>query len=506
MRVVGRYVIHEEIASGGMAVVHMGRLQGPVGFARTVAIKRLHDSFARDPEFVEMFLDEARIAARIQHPNVVPILDVVATQGELFLVLEYVHGPALTRLLRRTAKAGMQVEPRMAIAIGAAILSGLHAAHEARRESGEPLEIVHRDVNPQNVIVGIDGITRVLDFGIAKASYRYHSTGQGIVKGKLRYMAPEQISGKAVDRRTDIFAASAVIWEVLTGVPFIRGEEPAAILYEIINKARPAPSTLAKGVPAALDRVILRGLAPDPNDRYQTAAEMAADLERSLAPATPREIGEWVTDVCSEWLAALARKKAITEGSVSPLELAPPVPQSLIPGPGSYPRAHSSKHEISVPTAAIAGVVSSNHPPDDQDFARTFVEPMQRRQTMGLIIGSAIGVSLVLGVLAFALIGGQGSRRSADTQTPIPIAVSPSASSSPAQSADTDETDAPATAAVPVEPAPAPCATPSASAPPATTGNKRPPGKLGVPVKAVNCRPPYTIGRDGSKKYKPECL
>ena len=223
-RLIGRYALFGEIASGGMATVHFGRLLGPVGFARTVAVKRLHPQFARDPEFVSMFLDEARVAARIQHPNVVATIDVVALEGELFLVMEYVLGETFSKLLRSARNRGQRVPLRVVTALLAGSLHGLHAAHEAKNEHGEPLGIVHRDVSPQNVIVGIDGVARVLDFGVAKAVGRLQSTREGQLKGKLSYMAPEQIRSGQVDRRTDIYAASIMLWEALVGKRLYDGE------------------------------------------------------------------------------------------------------------------------------------------------------------------------------------------------------------------------------------------------------------------------------------------
>ena len=185
VRVVGRYALYQAIAAGGMATVHLGRLLGPVGFSRTVAIKRLHEQFASDPEFVAMFLDEARVAARVRHPNVVPTLDVVATGGELFLVMEYVPGESLARLARELRGRKATFPLRILSALMAGVLHGLHAAHEAKDEHGHPLDIVHRDVSPANVMISIDGIPRLLDFGIAKARTSTHHTREGIFKGKL---------------------------------------------------------------------------------------------------------------------------------------------------------------------------------------------------------------------------------------------------------------------------------------------------------------------------------
>ena len=191
----------DEIAAGGMATVHFGRLLGPVGFSRTVAIKRLHPQLARDPDFVAMFVDEARLAARIRHPNVVPTLDVVATEGELFLVMDYVPGESLSRLLRASRASGL-VPPRIASAIFCGALHGLHAAHEATDERGTPLGIVHRDVSPQNILIGSDGVPRVLDFGVAMAAGRAQATGPGRSKASSGTSPPSRWRARSRGRAT----------------------------------------------------------------------------------------------------------------------------------------------------------------------------------------------------------------------------------------------------------------------------------------------------------------
>jgi eukaryotic-like serine/threonine-protein kinase len=249
-RIVGRYALYGEIASGGMATVHYGRLLGPVGFSRTVAIKRLHAHLSRDPEFVSMFLDEARLAARIRHPHVVSVLDVVAQDGELLLVMDFVQGESLNRLIRAAKRSG-GIPPNIVSAIIVGLLQGLHAAHEARSDRGEPLEIVHRDVSPQNVIVGVDGVAQVLDFGVAKAAGRIQETSEGQLKGKFAYMSPEQLQNKHVDRRTDIFAAAVVLWETLTGGRLFNGDSHAAVMFAVVQHEVPAPSTV---VPALSPR------------------------------------------------------------------------------------------------------------------------------------------------------------------------------------------------------------------------------------------------------------
>jgi serine/threonine protein kinase len=302
VRFLGRYAMHDELASGGMATIHLGRLLGPVGFARTVAIKRLHPQYARDPQFVAMFVDEARLAARIRHQNVVPTLDVVALEGEIFLVMEYVHGESLSRLLAALDARGERVAPPIAAGIMHGVLQGLHAAHEARTEKGVPLEIVHRDVSPQNVLVGIDGLARVADFGVAKAVGRLQTTEDGDVKGKMGYMSPEQVESAPVDRRTDVWAAAVVLWELLMGKRLFGAANAAAVVYDILERTITPPGV---GSPA-LDAVVMRGLARDPGERFQTAREMAMALEEALTPASPRAIGDWVEATARETLRARA--------------------------------------------------------------------------------------------------------------------------------------------------------------------------------------------------------
>ena len=281
--IVGRYALYEAIAAGGMATVHYGRLLGPVGFSRTVAIKRLHTQFARDPEFVSMFLDEARLAARIRHPNVVPTLDVVATDGELFLVMEYVPGESLAKLVRTAAGLGTVIPPRIVSAIVCGLLRGLHAAHEATNERGEPLGIVHRDVSPQNVLVGIDGQSRVLDFGVAKAAGRLQTTRDGKLKGKLAYMSPEQVSGVEVDRRTDLFSLGAALWEITCGRRLFKGGTDVETGKKVMAAEVPHPAVLLPGYPNELATIILRALSKDRALRYQTAADLGKDLDAFAA-------------------------------------------------------------------------------------------------------------------------------------------------------------------------------------------------------------------------------
>ena len=313
---VGRYLLYGEIASGGMATVHFGRLQGAAGFARSVAIKRLHPQYAKDPDFVGMFLDEARLAARIAHPNVVPTLDIVSQGDELLLVMEYVRGSSLSRLLRTLTQKGERMPTRIASSIIAGALRGLHAAHEAKSEAGERLEIVHRDVSPQNVLVGTDGIARVLDFGVAKAAGRVQTTREGQLKGKLAYMAPEQITTGSVTRKTDVYAAGVVLWEMLTGRRLFRADNEAKLLALVLDSEVVPPSTLVEGLPSGFDQVVMKGLDRDPAKRYATAREMAIDVEAVVGIEPPTEVGEWVEIVAADELRERANRIEEIERSV----------------------------------------------------------------------------------------------------------------------------------------------------------------------------------------------
>jgi serine/threonine-protein kinase len=302
-RIVSRYAVFDPIAKGGMASVCFGRLMGPSGFTRTVVVKRPHPELVKDPEFAAMFLDEARIASRVAHPNVVSVIDIIEERGEILLVMEYVHGEALSFL----AKAEPLRDPthvRLFMNVVAGALTGLHAAHETRAEDGKPLGIVHRDVSPENILIGVDGVPRMVDFGIAKASNQAHRTAVGFVKGKMRYLSPEQAQGHAADRRTDIWAAAVVLWELLTKQRLFSGESTLETLMQVLEKPIPSPRELAPELSSPVAAAIMRGLERDRDKRYPTALAMAEALEAAVGLASARETGAWVAEVAQNRLAA----------------------------------------------------------------------------------------------------------------------------------------------------------------------------------------------------------
>jgi serine/threonine protein kinase/ABC-type multidrug transport system ATPase subunit len=322
----GRYAVHDEIAAGGMATVHLGTVLGPFGFSRTVAIKRLHPTLSSDPDFVAMFIDEARLASRIRHPNVVSVLDVYAEETGLSLVMEYVDGESLARLLRLTSERRSHVPIAIAASIVTSVLHGLHAAHEACDEQGRLLGLVHRDVSPQNVIVGSDGVPRVIDFGIAKAAGRSNVTRDGQVKGKAPYMAPEQIQGGPVNPRTDVYGAGVLLWELLVGARLFQAEGHAAILNHVLSQPVPPPSSHRPEVPAALDAIALRAIDRNQERRFSSARELALELEKATRLATAEEIGSWVQSIAGASLAERRKKLALVERDLSRAPAEPPEP------------------------------------------------------------------------------------------------------------------------------------------------------------------------------------
>ncbi len=320
----GRYTIYDEIASGGMATVHLGKARGAFGFSSTVAIKRLFPQMAKDPDFVAMFLDEARLASRVRHPNVVTVLDVLSEGGELCLVMEYVEGESLSVLSRTLREAKKPIPIAIAVAVTSSILHGLHAAHQATDQLGVPLGLVHRDVSPQNVIVGVDGVARLIDFGIAKAAGRSSVSRDGQLKGKIPYMAPEQIQGGVINHRTDIYGAAVILWELLSGERLFDGETQGIILGRVLDDIVHAPSEYNSLVSPELDALTLRGLSRDSARRFESARAFALELEALVRPAMPAEVSEWVVTNARASLALRSEKLARMERQASALDDAPP--------------------------------------------------------------------------------------------------------------------------------------------------------------------------------------
>jgi serine/threonine-protein kinase len=469
---VGRYALGAELGAGGMAVVHLGRLRGPVGFARTVAIKRLYPTYGRDASFVAMFVDEARLAARVRHPNVVATLDVVVEGGELFLVMEHVHGVTLAELHALARARGERLPPPLAAAIVAGALDGLHAAHEATDEHGEPLGLVRRDVSPQNVMVGADGVARVLDFGFARAAGRLHVSVEGVLKGKVAYMAPEQIGSDVTSVRSDVYAAGVVLWEALAGRRLFQSDTVGGIVGQMLLGDVEPPSQVAAGVPEALDAVVLRALSPVPEARFATAKEMVLAIEQATTIATPREVAGWVRRVAGDELDPRAALVARVERETA----------TTLPLPGEIERSEARDE----PSAILENT-----------------DPLAlRRRTLARL--ALAGVGLALAGAAAATLARRGpepiapaSVIEARPEAPpreAPKRIATEAATPPAAPAATSAHPAVAAASPETRPAARPSATvaPRPSAPPARRRDA--------------CDPPYFVDAEGIRVPKPECL
>jgi serine/threonine-protein kinase len=471
LKTIGRYTLLGEIASGGMATVHLGSLTGPGGFSRTVAIKRLHAQFAREPEFVEKFLDEARLAARIVHPNVVPTLDVVSSDGELFLVMEYVRGLALAHIVRALKPSGGRIPLPIGMSIVQGLLHGLQAAHEATDDRGAPLGIVHRDVSPQNVLVGVDGAARVLDFGVAKAVGRLQTTRDGRLKGKLAYMAPEQLSDGRITPRTDLYAAAIVMWEVVTGKRLFKADTDAAVLNQVLTGEVNPPSREVGGLPRAVDAIVMRGLQRDPENRFASAREMADAIAAGLEIAPSPQVGDWL--------------KAAAAGPLQErIERVEGIERAAREGVTVIQSRTVRLDEVEAGGASVGPSVSS-----------ASVEPPRRRLRAGALVGV-----LVAGAALVIVLTGPRLTRQTDPQSAATVAP---------PFGPTISTSAPDPAPPPAPSAssgPAPSASTPPVAKPAPVGRTARPVVTPPPPASTRACAPYVIDAKGHKVFNAACL
>jgi serine/threonine protein kinase len=455
---VDRYELMGEIASGGMATVYLARLTGMGGFQRFVAMKRLHPHLASEKEFVEMFLDEARIAARIHHPNVVPILEVGASTVGYYLVMEYIEGDTLARLLARAASTGKKLPVSIALRIAIDMLSGLHAAHELHDDQNQPVHLVHRDVSPQNVLVGQDGIARITDFGVARAASRLTATRVGQLKGKIAYMAPEQAAGaEDLDRRADVFSSGIVIWEALAQKRLFKAENEAATLSRVIAEPVPLLFQIAPQVSKEVSAIVMRALDRDVNKRFMTCAAFADALEAAAAlkdkVATPRELAAYVAEVMGQEIAQQRDNVRTWLAHSEPTgAAATELPSGIIPSSSVSAAAISIPGFVEASRSGLSASLSAVQQP--------------KRSRAPLVLGALLLIGL-LGAGGFML---TRSARSGGTAAGTPTGEKPAAAVAPPS----------ATA----EPAPTPAVTTAQALPPPT------------PASALGIAPdPRTVGR-----------
>jgi serine/threonine protein kinase len=317
---VGDYELLLELAAGGTAAVGIAAHRGATGFERLVVVKRVHRRLTKDRQFTAMLLDEARLASSVRHPNVVPVVDVVRADDEVILVMDYVESVPLSQLLQEAERAGKRLPIAVVSRILCDVLEGLHQAHEALDAQGQPLGIVHRDVSPQNVIVGVDGVSRVIDFGIAKAQSRLARTQAGMVKGKSAYMSPEQVDSQAVDRRSDVFSAGIVLWEALTGKRLFRGEGELDEMRRVMRAPVPPPSGDRSECGPEVDALLGQALTRSPAERFQTARALARALEETVPPASAKLVAEDVEALCGAELELRRQRLRAIVGDENELE------------------------------------------------------------------------------------------------------------------------------------------------------------------------------------------
>jgi serine/threonine protein kinase len=462
--VLGRYELLLPVAAGGMAMVWAARLRGSRGFQKIVAVKTMLPKLSEDPQFEKMFLDEASLASRIQHPNVVEVLDLGEQDGVLFIAMEWLDGVPLNQLMK-AAKIASGIPLDVAVHFLTHAAEGLHAAHELKDDRGQSIGLVHRDVSPQNIIVGYDGFTKMVDFGLAKATALGDgATRAGQLKGKISYMAPEQVRGDPLDRRADLFALGVVLYAVTTGKHPFRRESEGATLFAISSPdPAPAPSKFIEGYPEKLETVLMKAIAKNPNDRFSTALEMARALEETLPEAERVHGGERVGRFVNELLGAQREEQRA--------QLAEALRRA---DRASLSPASATLDGLSV--AGTSGVSSLSTVGITQSLSpKPFVPTMVRRFRVPLAVGSLL---LAGGGLALFL-----TRDEAPVTEPVVAgsAVPVVEEAAPRVSLDALPVQSATPAELTVEPAPSASATVAPPVAPAPRQNTPPPDRTRKP-------------------------
>lgn len=399
----GRYQLLFELASGGMGTVYVGRRLGPSGFQRLVAIKRMHASIAQDPEALAAFQDEARIASLVQHANVVAIHDVEQGGDEPMLVMDYIDGASLAVLLGSLRRSGKRLSRRVGLRILIEALRGLHAAHELTGLDGSPLELVHRDATPHNILLGVDGSVRLTDFGIARAASRTVHTDPGFAKGKYAYMPPEQAFADPLDRRADVFAMGVVAWETLTGRRLFENRTMHEIARGMATGQIPSPSETGAGTPPELDRVVMRALAPWRDDRYATAALFADALDafaRSDGGLVPSSaVADVLELACGAQIRARRERirEVLADGAAAAEESGAAVPAERA-GPdevtaeaGGARGAPAASPRIATPSSLSRDLPGDRRPAPVAPISRRAIGIAAASSAFALVVGLAIG-------------------------------------------------------------------------------------------------------------------
>ena len=316
---LGKYQLIRQLAIGGMAEVYLARAKGIEGFTKRVVLKRILPQYATNKDFIKMFLDEARLAARLDHPNVVQVYDIGQTVGNYYFTMEYVQGQDVRNILKTEHRAGRAVPLGCSLTIARGLCAGLHYAHEMVDLDGTPLGIVHRDVSLSNVLVSYDGGVKIVDFGVAKCVAKETQTRAGTLKGKIAYMSPEQCRGEALDQRSDVFALGIILFELTTGTRLFAGESEFAILQKIATRDVESPATRVTNYPPELERIVLKALARDKTERYQTARDLQRDIENfardERLALSAIELSEYMAQLFAEEISSQPSDSGVSDAS-----------------------------------------------------------------------------------------------------------------------------------------------------------------------------------------------
>ena len=300
----GKYLLLQRLAVGGMAEVFLAKSFGIEGFEKIIAIKRILPTMAEDSDFIDMFIDEAKIAGQLSHANIAPIYELGKIGESHYIAMEYIWGKDLLQVMNRFRRMRKRMPPAMVAFVGGKMCEALDYAHQKRDRRGEPLNLIHRDMSPQNVLISYEGSVKVIDFGIAKAASRTTKTQAGVLKGKFGYMSPEQVRGLPIDHRSDVFAVGTCLYEMLTSERLFVGESDFSTLEKVRSASVAPPSTMVKEIPPQLDAVIMKALARDPADRYATAGAFQEALLEFLAtqrpPFTTSKLAQWMKTAFSD--------------------------------------------------------------------------------------------------------------------------------------------------------------------------------------------------------------
>lgn len=362
MDLAGKYRLIAELGQGGMATVYLAVSLGTSGFRKLAVVKLIRPQYASDPDLIQMFLDEARLCARLNHPNIVQTYDVGVDDGQYLMAMEYLDGVSLHTAVARLGKTGVSFPFGLRAQALMEVLEGLRYAHELKDYDGKSLAIVHRDVTPHNIFITYDGQVKLLDFGIAKAATSSVQTATGVIKGKLTYMAPEQAMCDTIDARADLYAVGVMLWEAVTGRRrWPAGLSDAAVFTRVASGELPeSPQAASVGLPPDIDRIVLKALAPKREDRYQTAAEMRADLEpvvRAMGESSLRDLGTLLQTAFAE---DRKRIRQVIEDQFKAMDSGRPTPPSanlptVHPPRGTDSALHESLADSDIERASRGG-------------------------------------------------------------------------------------------------------------------------------------------------------